>query len=413
MSNKDVDPAYIKDVENWDSLSHQDIWNHVQNMKPGIMHGHGKTWMDISAGLGGALFGLNLSIQRHISEGFHGQFANAASDSARKFVQQGTGVQEVIESVGTRIHAAGYGAEAVKGSVPPPSGATGAASAPQPTSLAGLMLPGIPDPQSSVDGGKESQALYEEAKAAMTLNYVPTYEPAGQNVPTFVPVAAPGDGPGAPGDGTQSGPGPNGPGGSAGGHPNSTGGEPKPAGGSDKPGSDASRTDPSGTSGNPQAGHGSDQPGVPAPSSPAGAAPDGSTHPSGLDSTTPAGFGGSSSGPDVGSHGGIGVPGGVSGGGASQSGGVPGRSLPGTPGGTNPAAAAAALGKPGQPGFGGMPGLGASPKKAEDKEHKSPDYLVTDREEELIGIQDRTTPQAIGADIPAAQPQPNDSGRKQ
>ena len=52
-----------------------------------------------------------------------------------------------------------------------------------------------------------------------------------------------------------------------------------------------------------------------------------------------------------------------------------------------------------------MPGMGAPGgrgEKEEDGEHKTPDYLIIDRTEELIGDLGPATPQALGADVPAA-----------
>ncbi|MCM6777973.1 hypothetical protein NDR87_31245 [Nocardia sp. CDC159] len=62
----------------------------------------------------------------------------------------------------------------------------------------------------------------------------------------------------------------------------------------------------------------------------------------------------------------------------------------------------------------GMPGAGARKGEDDESERKTPDYLIMDREEELFGLRERTVPQAIGADIPAAQTQPeNGEERRQ
>ncbi|MDR7171222.1 hypothetical protein J2W56_004981 [Nocardia kruczakiae] len=405
IHHQSTDPSYIKDLEFWESLDHQSIYLMVNGIKPDVMHDHAKSWHNIAAALGGGLFGLNISIQKELSDGFHGQFAGAAADAAKKFVQQATDVQEVITTVGARITAAAYGAEAAKLAVPPPD--TTSAPAINMADVLTVALGAAP-PAPTIDKGKADAEKRQQAIDAMHNNYDPTYRPAGDGVPTFVPVDAPG------GDGTNSpnsrlsnsGNGINHSGNPSG--PNSEGDEHKPGDSTEKSDPDASqKTDPASAS---QFGQSSNQPGSQNPSTPATSSLPGSdTRPSGFDSTNAAGYGGGGPGSGVGSYG---THGGSSG---AQSGG-PGRSIPGVSGGGNSAAASAFGARPGQPGLGGMPGMGgmggAGKKDESEREHKTPDYLIMDREEELLGRRERTLPEAIGADAPAAQFRPDDEGHQ-
>ncbi|PPJ36758.1 hypothetical protein C5E45_18255 [Nocardia nova] len=382
-------------------MGHQEIYDNVQQMQPGTMHSHAKKWLDIAAGLGGSLFGLNISIQSALSEGIQGQLADAGAAAARTFVAQGTAIQEVIEAVGARIHAAAYGAEAVKGSVPAPKPATtGTTSAPA-ANLVIQAIPGAPDPAKVTGDGKDEAALYEDAKAAMKLNYNTTYMPAGEQVPTFVPVDHTGP------TGPDNGPSPSGNELNNSGKPGGTRppDETNPDDSTDKSDPNtAQQTDPANAS---QSGQDSSRTGSQSTSNPATSSASGSdTRPSGLDSTNAAGYGGGGPGSGLGSYGTHG------GSGTAQPGG-PGRSAPGVTSGGNPAAAASFGTRPGQPGLGGMPGMGGAGKKDEtEREHKTPDYLIMDREEELLGLRDRTLPGAIGADIPSAQFGSDDEGRR-
>ncbi|WP_280263837.1 hypothetical protein [Nocardia wallacei] len=410
LSFTSTDDDYIPDLERWEHVPHQSIYDDAQKMNPEVMHTAGKKWGEISAGLGGALFGLNLSIQKALSDGFQGKLADAALDAAKKFVEQGTDVQEVIKSVGLRIETAAFGAEAVKRSVPPPPTAgTGAAAGSNTGDIASVLaLIGAESPAAAVNGGRSEEDLYREAIRAMQTNYDPTYQPAGRGVPTFVPVDSPG-GSGPVDTGWNGGNGHGGTGGSgsgaggAGTNPEGTGGEQAGTGEQQSP-TDAASTTSAGDSTNSGGGQGNQgisqgQQGT-------------STTAASANPSTAAGIGGGGFGGGGGGRGGFG--GGAGGAGGSGSGG-PGRSTTGVPGAGNPAAAAASapgMGKPGTPGMGGMPmGAGAGARKNEDSEseRKTPDYLVTDREEELLGPRERTVPQAIGADIPAAQSYP-DSG---
>ncbi|MFF4022084.1 hypothetical protein ACFYY5_04495 [Nocardia elegans] len=403
IHHQSTDPSYIKDLEPWERLDHQTIYTMVNSIKSDVMHDHAKSWHNIAAALGGGLFGLNISIQKELSDGFHGQFAGAAADAAKKFVQQATDVQEVITTVGARITAAAYGAEAAKLAVPPPD----TTSAPATTAADVLTLAlGAAPPAPTIDKGKADAEKLQLAIDAMHNNYDPTYRPAGDGVPTFVPVDNPGgDGTNSPNSGlSNSGNGINNAGNPGG--PNSGGNEHKPGDSTDKSDPDASQqTDPASAS---QSGLSSNQPGSQNASNPATSSLPGSdTRPSGFDSTNAAGYGGGP-GSGVGSYG---THGGSSG---TQSGG-PGRSIPGVPGGGNPAAASAFGARPGQPGLGGMPGMGGmggtGKKDESEREHKTPDYLIMDREEELFGRQGPTLGGAIGADIPAAQFRPEDQER--
>ncbi|WP_280363408.1 hypothetical protein [Nocardia wallacei] len=403
LAYNSTDPDYIPDVEHWNQkdLSHQEIYNRVQEMQPDAMHTSAKKWGEISAGLGGAIFGLNLSIQKALSDGIQGQFGDAALTAARKFVDQATDVQEVIRVVGLRIETAAYGAEAVKRSVPPP-----AASSPGSTtgSLADVLeTVGAQSPGAAVTNGTGEEELYQQAILAMQTNYDPTYHPAGQGVPTFAPVDSPGDdGNGPPNNGWT--PGTGGP--SAAGTDGNTGS----ADGQSGTGEQQAQADPADTATASDSSNAAGSQGSQAANSNQQGA--GATSPNG-NQTTAAGFGSGSGG----RGGGSGSSGGFGSGGSGRPGGSAGgagRSGTGVPGAGNPAAAAAlGAGKagtavPGMPGMGG----GAPGRKGEDdeKERKTPDYLVMDREEELLGTRERTVPQAIGADIPAAQTQPDNGG---
>lgn len=403
LAYNNTDDDYIPDLEHWNDklLSHQEIYDHVQQMQPDAMHTAAKKWGDISAGLGGALFGLHLSIQKALSEGVQGQFGDTALTAARKFFDQATDVQEVIRVVSLRIDTAAYGAEAVKRSVPPP--AAPAPNAPTAPLLEVLETIGAQSPGAVVTNGTSEEELYHQAILAMHTNYDPTYHPAGQGVPTFAPVDSPGDDGNGPVDNGWT-PGTGGP--STSGTDGRTGADDGRSG----TGEPQAQTDPTSTtaasdssnSAGSQGNQGTNQ----------NQQGTGTGSPSGSQ-TTAAGFGGGTGGRGGGSgsggfgSGGIGRPGSTAGG--------PGRSGTGVPGAVNPAAAAAqGAGRPGIPGIGGMPGMGAGApgRKGEDdeKEHKTPDYLVMDREEELLGRRERTVPQAIGADIPAAQTRPDDHG---
>ncbi|WP_280315062.1 hypothetical protein [Nocardia wallacei] len=405
ISHSGTDPAYIADIEHWEKVPHAEIYKQVQAMDPVSMHEKAGVWSDISAGVSGGLFGLHLSIQKALSEGLAGKAGDAGQLAARKFIDQATDVQEVIKAVSVRLNSVAYGAEALKRLVPPPVTTTPESTTAVQSSVAALYpaLTGGATPGATIGVGVSEDDQYRLAITAMQQNYDPIYRPAGENVPTFVPVDSPGDDGNGPVDNGWT-PGTGGP--STSGTDGRTGADDGRSG----TGEPQAQTDPTSTtaasdssnSAGSQGNQGTNQ----------NQQGTGTGSPSGSQ-TTAAGFGGGTGGRGGGSgsggfgSGGIGRPGSTAGG--------PGRSGTGVPGAVNPAAAAAqGAGQPGTPGIGGMPGMGAGApgRKGEDdeKEHKTPDYLVMDREEELLGRRERTVPQAIGADIPAAQTRPDDHG---
>ncbi|MEU4836724.1 hypothetical protein [Nocardia testacea] len=386
-------------MEQFEGASHQEIFDNVQLMVPGVMHGYADRFETMANALSGGLLGAHLAIQRELSDGMDGQFADAASQAARKFYDQATDVQEVIRSVAFRIRAAAYGAEVVKKSVPPPPTQTPVAnpvittSAVDPAQIAQTVV-GATDPAAAaaLDRYKEEQRLV--AVEAMNMAYKPTYQSAGDGVPTFVPVQAPGDGPGPSVPGGTSTTGPNGsstttsaPGGETPGSEtpgaNETDGEGSESAGTEED----SQTTTAGSTENPT----TQQPNTTTTGTPTGDP----------QRTTPSTTTGS---PSVSTGAPPGTPGGT------PQVHTPGKTVTATPGGPNtaagsPSAAATAAGT--SRGMSGMPGMmsaGAGKRGEDDDEHKTPDYLIQDREEELFGPRISALGGVLGADAPAAQP---------
>ena len=407
LQGRSTDPDYINRLERFEGVPHAEIYQHAQEMNPGAMHSLADTWIKISTEISGGLMGMHMSIQTELAQGIEGQMADAAMATAQKFYTQAHDVQDVIASCGHRVKAAAHAAEVVKMTVPPPAGPLHSADVPDvvqgmQVALAAQMS-GIASDSDSIDVAykKGVEALRQAAVDAMNNHYTPSYPPAGAGIPTFVPVSAPGEGrdnnsnnsggntpgisrPGTAGDGTQV----TGPGKDESADLTTESSE------SDNP-ADSPRTDPSALA----AGDGAQNP--------AGSRLPDSTSTSAAAGIRPAGFdaAGSGYGPGSGFSSGFGRPGGNAGTGG------PGRSIAGVPGDatasrTPTGIATAASGRAGMSGMPGMGGAGAKKSDDPEREHKTPDYLIMDREEELIGPLDPTVPGAIGGDVPAAQPAP-------
>lgn len=397
LSYTDTENPYINDLENWAGKSHQEIYSGAQSLLPGMLQTHATHWNDIATKLGGGLFGSNLAVQNALATGAKGQIADAATESAQKFFQQLTQVQDVIIAVSARIRSVADGAEAVKLSVPAPSTAS---TAPGTTATPGnalvSQLLGVTAPSAAMSAGRSEDELHQTAIAAMKNNYDPVFAPAGTGVPTFVSISKPGNnndqGPSGP---TSSGPSAN---------TTATPASNNSQNPNNSQQNDSQQQNPSNSDQSQQS-----------PSSANQGASSSSTSPQSTDSsmtnpsasTATAGYNGG-----MGSGGGGGLGGLDSGTGSGGSGGA-GQSIPGTGNGNTAAATASANGaaKTTSSGTSGMPGMGgAGARKPEDeeREHKTPDYLIMDREEELIGPLDPALGGAIGANVPSAQTRRDD-----
>ncbi|MFD0365790.1 hypothetical protein ACFQZZ_30505 [Nocardia sp. GCM10030253] len=409
VSDNGADPAYIARMEQFEGHTHEEIYRNVTQMSPGVMHQQADTWISIADTLSGGLLGTHIAIQKALADGVEGQMADAAVAAAQKFYQQASDVQQVISTCGHRVKGVAHAAEVIKMSVPPPSaaqGQAGSATTLDPAqviiSAVGAGLVGDGD-SSEVAYQRGVEALYRTAIDTMNNSYKPSYGPAGTGVPTFVPVSLPGDGGGVGDPGSGNGNGNGSGGGNPGDRPTS---EPptsvEPAGSGQNSGAEQQSaqtpTTPSASTAPaaatvPEAGAlGSGQPGGP-----------GTSPPGGPGTSPPGGGGPSKSGTPA--PGGIGTP-------------SPGRSISGLPTAGSPAAATASAANraaaAGRPGMSGMPAAGAG-KKQDDSEsaRKTPDYLIVNREEELLGAPQRMVPPTIGDDAAAAQQSPPRQGPPQ
>ncbi|RBO94265.1 hypothetical protein [Nocardia puris] len=396
------DPAYITRMEQFEGHTHAEIYANAQLMNPGLMHQQADSWMEIGHSLSGGLLGTHLAIQSALAEGIEGQMADAALASAQQFYKEATGIQQVINTTGTRIKAVAHAAEVVKTSVPPPVapyGQNGSEGTLDPAQIiiaafgTGLVDSGASE-QVAYERGAE--ALYRAAIDTMNNSYKPSYGPAGTGVPTFTPVTVPGtDDPGNGGNG----PGTNGPG------TGNPGGSGTPSENQETPGENDESTNPAGDeqdspadtqpSGTGTTTDPANNSTTPASTTPSGTQPSTPTTP-----TTPGTGNPSTPGPGPGGGPGPGVPGPGSPG--------QGRSVTGAPTGLGSTAAAAnAANRAPGAGRAGMPGMmapGTGRGKDDNESNRQiPDYLIG-VQEELLGTPEPTVPQAIGDDAPANRP---------
>ncbi|UFS99637.1 hypothetical protein [Nocardia huaxiensis] len=380
ISHSDVDPDYIRQLEDFGSLSHAHIHACVQAMDPGAMRSLSDTWVSIADSLAGAVNGLHMTMQSALAEGLAGQIADAAETAANQFTRQAMDVTEVAHITGLRIESAACAAEALRKTVPPP------------------VDPSAP----------EADEQFQLALAAIEANYVPFYPAAGSGVPAFAPIEMPGGGEGSavPGSATGSG-----------------------GSGHGRSGYATRTTDflavPPGSN-DYQSIRPADAPGgTPDRVSP-GADPRGSAGYSGWEYSNPATeFADPAVAPTADRPTDPSTDPAASGGGHSPALTAPGLSglpaSPGSPDGTTvpydtrgnptaplsatPATPFAASPRTGPGAVGWMPGAyppGGRAGTDPDSSRNTPDWLIRDREDELFGTPPTTVPAVLGAEIPAA-----------
>lgn len=420
ISRGGVDPDYIQRLEHFPGFSHEEIYAHVQAMDPGAMQEQAAVWVSIADNLTGAVTGLHNAVQAALGEGLRGHIATAADQAARDFARWATDVMEIAHSTGHRMLAAAYGAEAVRRTVPPPVATGSDPMTPYFDMVIGGAAPG--DAHSREAAREEA---YRVALAALEANYVPTYPPAGSGVPAFAKVDAGG---GAVDVGSPAG-------------PDSTGvsallgntthrADPVTSGGAvsydgprsgDASTSGGTTTDAAGSGDRDES---TDVRGATTPdaSNNTGAQSVQDTNPSTSSaadtpyrdttfSTKPA------STPDAatpqspltpyrpynpatpGSPSSPGSPG------RAPSAADPGRSFPAPPAAKVPSAQPLSTTRPGSPAMGLLPGVHPSGGRGttdSDSTHRTPDWLVRSREQELLGTPPPAVPAVLGAEFPSA-----------
>ncbi|MFE3543730.1 hypothetical protein ACFXK0_12210 [Nocardia sp. NPDC059177] len=186
-----TEAAYITGMEAFEGFSHEEIYDGAQRMQPGVMQQFGDGWVEISSAVSGAMTGLAIQTSRATGD-LRGAMATAGDSAGKTFLSEVHDLAAVVSSVGHRVKAAGYGAEAVKAAVPPPVTSAGqpAGDTSIPPALAILVDGSAPSTAASTE--REKIERLQQAVTAMNTIYKPTFQPAGDNVPEFLAPTQPG-----------------------------------------------------------------------------------------------------------------------------------------------------------------------------------------------------------------------------
>ncbi|MBV6759375.1 hypothetical protein [Rhodococcus opacus] len=387
-----TDPAYIKDPENF----HSDQWDHariasaVAGMDVEHVSGIARAWTELGTTAHDAIVEFSDAIKKTIGESWQGAAASAAYAETERYSMSAPEAQDQLHGVAAALTPLAETVASLRSQVPETIG----------TGLWDKLTPWDTDTED------EYYRREGEAREKMATIYNPGLATSDGNVPSFTRPESIVDvpsGPSAPGVDYSSG------------APSSSDRFGGPSAGQPNSGA-APDSDASALPGTPAA-DGTQQNADTAPSSataPAATAPASVTGdqaaqsrsavPPGADSSSGVGSRSAGAGPGGGAGaGGLGVGGlgsasGVGAGSRAGAGARPGSMPPGVAG-------AAAGGRTGAgmrgtgPGGGMMGGApGAAKGGGEDKEHKTPDYLITlDNGNELIGKLPLVSPPVIGA----------------
>ncbi|WP_131817002.1 PPE domain-containing protein [Nocardia salmonicida] len=382
-SDVTMEGAAVK-PEPFSTWTHQEIWDALRGKdgKPGVDAGQinatADGWRRLTTGTETAVNNYRTSFERVLSEKWSGASGTAAIDGVKSYTTEAAKLHTTFQMVANGIDYM----EGVLGQ------AKIAIPKPEEVSTFDEFISHIPG--NGVVKAAKHRA--NEAEEDARLFMIGTYQPGSITVDKQTPILPlpinnigdPGGVPDTGGNGNDGGSNNNNNGN------NSIGGDPStdPAGTQEDPATmEPQSTDPDEDQNDDGTGDDSTEPSSTDPSAttPAATTPAGTGMP-----TTPGGGGAPGSGSPGSGSPGSGVP----------SGGAQGAAVPGTPGGAaaaagsgNRAGTTSGVGGRGMSGMPGMMGGGRGGGKGEDdSEHAIPDYLIQDREDELIGLLPPTLP---------------------
>ncbi|MET8776775.1 hypothetical protein ABZV58_17370 [Nocardia sp. NPDC004654] len=353
----------IKVDDPFDTMSHEEIYNALEGVNHSEINSKANGWRDLSRDSRAAVDEFKTAVEKSIEEKWNGKSGTKAIEATRQFATTFTQLAASFQMVAHGLDLIEGHLEQAKSSVGKPDNLT----------VGDKIIDVLPF-QNIVKGPSyRAEEAENQARYVMKTYYMPGAKDVDKNTPILPEpssttdgkkdepvIPGPGPGPGGPGPG----PGP-GPGGDPGtDDPTDTETPEYPT--TDDPQSttpqSATPTDPTST--------------TPASTTPAATVPDTKLPNTGL--PTPSGPGPGGPGPGVPT-----IP--------SPGRSVPGGNLPGQSGPTG----GLANSRPAGTGRAGMPGMGAPAARGkgdDDDEHKTPDYLIYDHGDELLGTQPPALP---------------------
>lgn len=175
------DPASISQQENWQSFSHQELWEtNERSLSQSKATETAEGWRKIGKELDEIGRELKSESEKAINGGWSGQAADSANRSSEPLAQWMTNSGEAFRLTGNKIEEAGTAAGQVKGMVPKPQepsiGRTVASS------IATGPMGGVQDGVAQMSEHKEAE---RGAQDAMARVLTPTYSNVDTTVPAY------------------------------------------------------------------------------------------------------------------------------------------------------------------------------------------------------------------------------------
>lgn len=182
-----VDPSYVTTPDPPpETMTHQQIWDAAQALDQQALWNLVTGWAQSSTRVAN-LFQFNkIGVDRAMQGKWESAGADAARAASHKFAKAGEDMGHVAQSVGMRLDALFYSAQALAAAVPPPAVAT----SPDPDNPAESVLPGLISGEKDRADSEAATQARNQAVAAVKNIYLPVFPPSGENVPAFNPPPA-------------------------------------------------------------------------------------------------------------------------------------------------------------------------------------------------------------------------------
>ncbi|MGZ4557870.1 MAG: hypothetical protein ACXVGB_04490 [Mycobacteriaceae bacterium] len=187
LAGGEVVPPAITAHDNFDAMSHQDMWKVAQNLDFGQMHGTADVWGDMGKVTEPAVADFGRSVSNAIAGGWNGQGADAAANVTGEYVARGNELAAALKLTSTNFHLAAVGASETRARVQPPTQI-------DQSELAAAQARSVVNPMASLNDLVVQVQRQEEARkvavGVMEASYTPVYVQSDTGVPVLpVPVS--------------------------------------------------------------------------------------------------------------------------------------------------------------------------------------------------------------------------------
>ncbi|WP_280483555.1 hypothetical protein [Nocardia farcinica] len=195
LAGQGTDPDYVKTVEQFGAMSHQEIYDAVHG--PGGMEVTGLqtirgVWQSASTDLATGAQTAWTQTERLFSAGeWSGDSGDAARLASQRLAKTVDAVAQVFAAVEARVDGLACAAEAIRTAVSAPAPVWAGSDPDDPLSQ---ILPGLVNPETATIERQQADQATVATRAAMTQLYTPNYPPAGTGVPAYPTVQPVGEG---------------------------------------------------------------------------------------------------------------------------------------------------------------------------------------------------------------------------